>query len=150
MKKALAVALMFCAGAAAAQNHVTRCFQPNDIEAEQAILFQTELMVVAEACRDKAYIDFLRRNKDQIIAYQKHMIEFFRRHGESKADIAFDSWHTRLANQSALRNSQVPVSVLCAEGKTLLDTANMLKPKDFKSYVAEKANLHRQYYVACR
>jgi hypothetical protein len=150
MRKALAVALMLVAGAAAAQNHVTRCFQPNDIEAEQAILFQTELMVVAEACRDKAYIDFLRRNKDQIIAYQKQMIDFFRRHGESKADIAFDSWHTRLANQSALRNSQVPVSVLCDEGKRILDTANMLKPKDFKSYVAEKANLHRQYYVACR
>ena len=149
MKKALAVALMFVAGAAAAQGRV-KCHQPSDIEAEQAILFQTELMVVAEACRDKAYIDFLRRNKDQVIAYQKQMIEFFRRQGESKADIAFDSWHTRLANQSALRNSQVPVSVLCTEGKTLLETANMLKPKDFKSYAAEKANLHRQYYVACR
>jgi hypothetical protein len=149
MRKALAVALMFVAGAAAAQGRV-KCHQPSDIEAEQAILFQTELMVVAEACRDKAYIDFLRRNKDQVIAYQKQMIEFFRRQGESKADIAFDSWHTRLANQSALRNSQVPVNVLCTEGKTLLETANMLKPKDFKSYAAEKANLHRQYYVACR
>jgi hypothetical protein len=141
---------MFVAGAAAAQNHVAKCFKPVDIEAEQAILFQTELMVVAEACRDKAYIDFLRRNKDQVITYQKQMIEFFRRHGEKKADIAFDSWHTRLANQSALRNSQVPVSVLCAEGKNLLETANMLKPKDFKSYAAEKASLNRQYYSACR
>ena len=150
MRKALAVALMFVAGAAVAQNHVAKCHQPSDIEAEQAILFQTELMVVAEACHDKAYIDFLRRNKDQVIAYQKQMIEFFRRQGESKADIAFDSWHTRLANQSALRNSQVPVTVLCAQGKTLIDTANMLKPKDFKSYAAEKANLHRQYYTACR
>ena len=149
MRKALAVALMFVAGAAAAQGRV-KCHQPSDIEAEQAILFQTELMVVAEACRDKAYIDFLRRNKDQVIAYQKQMIDFFRRQGESKADIAFDSWHTRLANQSALRNSQVPVSTLCTEGKTLLDTANMLKPKDFKTYAAEKANLHRQYYTACR
>ena len=150
MRKALAVALMLVAGAAAAQNHVAKCHKPSDIEAEQAILFQTELMVVSEACRDKAYIDFLRRNKDQVIAYQKQMIEFFRRHGESKADIAFDSWHTRLANQSALRNSQVPVSVLCETGKTLLETGNMLKPKDVKSYAAEKASLHRQYYTACR
>jgi len=150
MKKAVAFAVLLFAGAAAAQSQATRCFQPNDIEAEQAILFQTELMVVAEACHDKAYIDFLRRNREQVIAYQKQMIEFFRRNGESKADIAFDSWHTRLANQSALRNAQVPVSTLCAEGKNLLETANMLKPKDFKSYAAEKASINRKYYLACR
>jgi hypothetical protein len=134
-------------GAAAAAG--PRCFKPAEIEAEQAMLFQTELMVVAEACRDPAYVSFLTRNRDTVVFYQKQLVEHFRRHGERRAEIALDSYLTRLANESSLRNGRVPVTVVCNQGATLLRTANALGPRDFRNYAAEKATLNRSYYRAC-
>jgi hypothetical protein len=126
------------------------CFLPAEIEAEQAMLFQTELMVVAETCRDPAYISFLKRNIEPVKQYQSRLIERFRRQGEKRADVALDSYLTKLANESSLRNGQVPVTTVCQQGATLLKTAQALGPVDFRNYAAEKAVLNRQHYRACK
>lgn len=126
------------------------CFLPDEIEAEQAMLFQTELMVVAETCRDPAYISFLKRNIEPVKQYQRRLVERFRRNGEKRAEAALDSYLTKLANESSLRNGQVPKTVVCDHGANLLKTANALGPVDFKNYAAEKAYLNRQHYRTCK
>jgi hypothetical protein len=150
MKKFVAVAAVTAMLVGAAQAQPTRCFLPAEIEAEQAMLFQTELMVISEACHDPAYISFLRRNLETVKHYQKQMVEHFKRNGEKRAEVALDSYLTKLANQSSLRNGQVPVTVVCNQGATLLRTANALGPRDFRTYAAEKAFLNRQYYRDCK
>jgi hypothetical protein len=126
------------------------CFSADEIEAEQAMLFQTELMVVAETCHDQAYVRFLKRNIDPEKQYQHRLVEFFRRHGDKGAERALDSYLTKLANESSLRNGQVPVTTVCQQGATLLKTANALGPADFRNYAAEKALLNRKYYKTCK
>src|SRR5271165_6478325 len=79
------------------------CYSAMDQEAEQAIVFQTNLMVVSSACRDETYGLFRARNKDAIIRYQKIMISHFRREGFRDAQGRFDSWNTSLANEIALK-----------------------------------------------
>jgi hypothetical protein len=150
LRKFAAVLALTAMAAGAAEAASPRCFLPAEIEAEQAMLFQTELMVVAEACRHPAYIAFLRRNLEPVKQYQAKMIEHFRRHGEKKADIALDAYLTKLANESSLRNGQVPVTTVCQQGAQLLKTADALGPRDFRTYAAEKATINRQHYLACK
>ena len=72
MKKvALAAALLAAASFQGASGADKQCYSAADIEAEQAILFQTNLMVLSSACKDTlpAYGEFRLRNKDAIIRY---------------------------------------------------------------------------------
>ena len=104
MRKAFLVAALFAAASLQAASAADRhCYSPTDLEAEQAIVFQTNLMVVSSACRDSVYGEFRARNKDAIIRYQKIMIDHFRREGARNAQSQFDSWNTSLANQIALK-----------------------------------------------
>jgi hypothetical protein len=155
MKKCLAglVAAMFsinAAHAAAPASAAGRCFKPADIEAEQAILFQTELMVIAEACRVPSYVNFTQRNRVAVIAYQKQMIDHFRRAGDRNATAAFDTYQTRLANQSALRNGQTPLPTLCSQAKEFLVVGNELDGDGFRRYAAARAATNQPYYRVCR
>jgi hypothetical protein len=134
----------------AAQASSPRCFLPQEIEAEQAMLFQTELMVVAETCDNPAYVSFLHRNLETVKYFQQQMIGHLKRHGEKRPEVALDAYLTKLANQSALRNGQMPVKVVCDQGTTLINTANALGPRDFRTYAAEKATINRQQYRACK
>lgn len=150
MRRFVVAAVLASISLGSAYGKGANCYAPAEIEAEQVILFQTELMVVAEACRDPSYVAFLTRNRDTIIDYQRRMIEHFRRNGERKAEISFDSYLTKLANQSALRNGQVPVETVCQQGATLMATANALGREDLRNFAAEKAALNRRYYAVCR
>ena len=63
MKKVvLAAALLAAASVATASAADRNCYSPGDIEAEQALLFQTNLMVISSACRDTVYGEFRARN----------------------------------------------------------------------------------------
>ena len=102
-KTVLAAAVCAVASLQAASAAERSCYSPTDLEAEQAIVFQTNLMVVSSACRDEVYGLFRARNKDAIIRYQRIMINHFRREGFRDAQSRFDSWNTSLANEIALK-----------------------------------------------
>lgn len=125
------------------------CFNAAEIEAEQAILFQTELMVVADACRDPSYVQFVKRNRETVVMYQKRMIDRFRRAGEKKAENAFDTYATKLANESSLRNGAAAVATVCEQAAQLIATANTLTNKSFREFAAEKAHYNAHFYNQC-
>src|SRR5437762_735138 len=62
------------------------CYSQSAIEAEQAIRFLTDVMVVSSTCQDTVYAEFRLRNRDPILAYQKAMIAHF--HGAPAASMA--------------------------------------------------------------
>jgi hypothetical protein len=132
-------ALMVAAGtlqAAAADRH---CYSQADLEAEQALLFQTNLMVVSSACRDSVYAEFRLRNKNAIIAYQRAMIAHFRREGFRNAQSQFDTWNTSLANQIALKQGAMPTVQVCQQAAQMLKMASTLDPKGFHDYAVAHA-----------
>lgn len=106
------VALCFASTAEAA---TPICFKSAEIEAEQAILFQTKLMVMSDVCSNQSYRSFTVRNREVIVSYQRQMIEHFRRVGGSgKPETAFDRYMTKLANEASLNTGTLPVSDVCS------------------------------------
>src|ERR1700694_5674580 len=111
----------------------TSCYSPSAIEAEQAIRFLTDVMVISSTCQDTVYAEFRLRNRDPILAYQKAMIAHF--HGAP----AFDSWNTSLANQAARKQAGMPTAQICQTAAELLIKAKALDPKGFRQYAANQA-----------
>ncbi len=119
------------------------CYSPNAIEADQAIRFMTDLMVVSSACQNTTYAEFRLRNKDPIIAYQKAMITHFR------GAPAFDKWNTALANQYSHKQSSVPPGQFCQQSEPLLKQASVLDPKGFRAFASAQANAASAHYAKC-
>ena len=131
----LAVLCLVVGATAATQE----CLRPAEAEAEQAIRFQTELMVVSETCHEQIYPHFLHRNRIALAEYQKRMIERYRRTGAARPKANLDTYMTGLANETALRVSAEPVEVLCREQADFLATADALDVKKFRRYIAKQA-----------
>src|SRR6516225_8943367 len=147
-KYALAAAL-FVAAAVQVASAGSQCSK-SDREAEQALIFQTNLMVVSSACRDPTYGQFRYRNKDAIIAYQRAMIAHFRRAGYRNAQAEFDRWNTSLANQIALKQGETPTVQVCQQAVDLLKMASTLDPKGFHDYAVAQAAKPADGPALCR
>lgn len=132
---ALVAAAFFNTASAADRN----CFSAADIEAEQAILFQTDLMVISSACRDTVYGEFRARNKDAILRYQNAMIEHFRRSGARNPKSAYDTWQTSVANEAARKQAVIPTGQFCQQSAERLKLASTLDTKGFHDYVTAHA-----------
>jgi hypothetical protein len=115
------------------------CYSATDIEAEQAILFQTDLMVISSACRDTVYGEFRARNKDTILRYQNAMIDHFRRTGARNPKNAFDTWQTSLANEASRKQAVVPTGQFCQQATEMLKLASTLDAKSFRDYAVAHA-----------
>src|ERR1700752_1919600 len=129
MKKFFVAAVCLAAWLQRALAADGRCYSAADQEEEQAILFQTNLMVVSSACRDEVYGLFRARNKDAIIRYQRIMINHFRREGYRDAQGRFDSWNTSLANEIALKQGATPTALVCQQAASMLKLASSLDAK---------------------
>ena len=123
------------------------CYSPAAIEAEEAIRFLTDLMVVSSACQDigeatAIYAGFRVRNQDPIRNYQKALIAHH--HGTA----GFDRWNTSLANQKAQKeggNQQ-----LCQQSAELLQKAKALDPQGYRAWAASEAAGAGDRYARCK
>ena len=136
MKKiVLAAALLAIAGGAqtgwAAKAAKSSCPPANAREAEAAIRYMTDLMIVSSTCQDTVYAEFRLRNRDAIVGYQKAMISYMR------GNAAFDRWNTSLANQAAQRNAGN--QQLCNQSVALLQQAKAMDTNAFRAYARSQA-----------
>src|ERR1700687_1305546 len=117
MNKIFLVAALIAASAVqpgwAADKAKSKCSPANAAEAEAAIRFMTDVMVIRSVCQDTHYAQFRLRNKDAIMAYQKVLIAHL--HGAP----AFDRWNTSLANQSSQKQAGLAAQ-LCQQSAARL------------------------------
>jgi hypothetical protein len=150
MRKAVLAAAIFAAasvqGASAADRH---CYSPADLEAEQAIRFQTNLMVISSACRDTVYGEFRARNTAAIIRYQKIMIAHFRREGSRNAQGEFDSWNTSLANELSLQQGAQSTALICQKAADLEKMASTLDARGLHDYAVAQAASTAETHPKC-
>jgi hypothetical protein len=141
MKKiAIVAALLAAAWVLPAAAAGRGCYSAKDLEAEQALLFLTNLMVASSACQhNDAYAEFALRNRYAILAYQKAMIDHFRRAGFRRPQSAFDRWNTSLANQISLQEGALPIAQMCQKAADLFKLANTLDSAGFRKYAAARA-----------
>jgi hypothetical protein len=139
-RAAIAAALLAVAWAMPASAAGRGCTSARDLEAEQALLFLTNLMVASSAChQNDAYAEFRLRNQYAIIAYQKAMIAHFRRAGYRRPQSAFDQWNTSLANRISLQEGAVPIAQVCQQAAGMFRLASTLDPAGFHRYAAAQA-----------
>ena len=140
MRKTVLAAALFAAASSQGVSAADRqCYSAADIEAEQAILFQTNVMVISSACKDTIYGEFRARNKAAIIRYQKAMIDHFRRTGARNAKSAFDAWQTSLANEASRKQAVVPTAQVCQQSVEMLKLASTLDARTFHDYAVARA-----------
>jgi hypothetical protein len=137
----LAVALFAAAALQAAPAESRNCYSKAELEAEQAILWQTNLMVVASACHDPSYANFRMHNSGAIIRYQHEMIDYFRHTGSRDATRSFETWITHLANEAAEKETGIPTPQICQQQAGLLRLARSLDTKQFHQLVAAQMAL---------
>lgn len=147
MKQWLMIAAMGAAMAlqpvSAAERARGDCYTQSAIEAEQAIRFLTDVMIISTTCQDTVYAEFRLRNRDPILAYQKAMIAHF--HGTP----GFDRWNTVLANQAAQKHAGMPSTVVCQQAADLLKQATALDPPRFRAFAASQAAAAAPQYPRC-
>ena len=139
MLRSATAAFLLLGSAVGAAAATPQCLRSNEVEAEQAIRFQTELMVVSDTCGAQTYTRFARRNREALVQYQQQVIERFRRAGAAHAEERFDAYLTKLANEASLRLGAEPLTVMCRDSQSLLATAEALSGDQFRRYVAEQA-----------
>jgi hypothetical protein len=147
MKRLVAIAAL-CAAmglqpVSAAEKARGDCYTQNAIEAEQAIRFMTDVMIVSTTCQDTVYAEFRLRNRDPILAYQKAMISHF--HGTP----GFDRWNTVIANEAAQRRAGQPSTIICQQAAELMKQASALDPPRFRAFAAAQAATAAPQYPRC-
>lgn len=145
----LAAALLAAASSQSLMAADRQCYSSGDIEAEQAILFQTNIMVISSACKDTVYGEFRARNSDAIIRYQKAMIDHFRRAGSRNAQSDFDRWNTSLANELSLKQGALPTAQVCQQAAEMLKLASTLDTKGLHDYAVAKATSAADSHPRC-
>jgi hypothetical protein len=148
-KVVLAAALCTAASSQGVSAADRQCYSAADVEAEQAILFQTNLMVISSACKDTVYGEFRARNSDAIIRYQKAMIDHFRRTGSRNAQSEFDRWNTSLANEISLKQGTLPMAQICGQAAEMLKLASTLDAKGLHDYAVTKATSAADSHPRC-
>jgi hypothetical protein len=131
-------------------HHVDRsCATPADIEAEQAILFQTNVMVVSSTCRDTIYANFRMRNAGAIIGYQHEMIDHFRHEGARRPSEAFETYITDLANDASRKENGQPTALICQQSAPLMKQASLLDSRGLHDYAIIQAKLVSANFTKC-
>ena len=150
MRKIVLAAALFAAASSQGASAADRqCYSAADIEAEQAILFQTNLMVISSACKDTVYGEFRARNQAAIIQYQKAMIDHFRRTGSRNAQSDFDRWNTSLANEISLKQGMLPMAQVCEQASETLKLGRTLDAKGLHDYAVAKATSSADSHPRC-
>jgi hypothetical protein len=150
MRKVVLAAALFTAASSQGVSAADRqCYSAADVEAEQAILFQTNLMVISSACKDTVYGEFRARNQAAIIQYQKAMIDHFRRTGSRNAQSEFDRWNTSLANEISLKQGTLPMSQVCEQASETMKLGRTLDAKGLHDYAVAKATSSTDSHPRC-
>ncbi len=151
MRKTVLAAAIFAAaslqGASAADRH---CYSAADLEAEQAIKFQTNLMVISSACRDTRVrrVSRAQHSRDHPLP-ENHdrLISDVRARATPRA--TFDAWNTSLANEISLRQGAESTASICQKAADLLKMASTLDAKGLHDYAVAQATSPAETHPRC-
>jgi hypothetical protein len=126
------------------------CYLPGEIEADQAMHFQTELMVLSDTCGGAFYRDFTVHNREQIMSYQHRLLDRFRRTGVKSPQASLDSFMTQVANEHALKDGAELRADVCSHAATLIAEATKIDRDDFRHRAAALAREKQAEYRRCK
>lgn len=99
------------------------CYSVPEFEAEQGIRLHTELMVVGLTCQSmdvkgepslfNQYKMFTLKHQARIQAWEKALVDYYKRTSKGNPTRNFDSFRTRLANETSQRAIALSTPVFC-------------------------------------
>jgi hypothetical protein len=123
-----------------AENEATgQCLLAPEVEAEQAILYQTDLMIISDTCGSDSYRTFTVHNRSEIVGYQRQIMNQFRRAGTRSPQAKLDSYLTNLANERSLAIGREKVQTVCHRFAAMLDDARSISGEQFRGHIARLA-----------
>jgi hypothetical protein len=143
------VGFTMTAGAAPAAT-ASHCFNSAEIEADQAVRYQAELMVVSDTCGVESYRNFTVHNRDQIIVYQHELVEHFKRDGVRSPQTMLENFMTQIANEFALQTGRELRQVVCSRSADFLTEADKLDNSAFRQHVSQLAAENAESYRRCK
>jgi hypothetical protein len=134
-----------------------KCYTPQQYRAEQAVRYQTQLMVAGMLCQQQAgqqiysqYQGFSLRNQDVINRAENQLIGFFRVHGgESTPERSLHSLRTNLANELSMRAMQQSIDKFCAAAIPRVKQAAMMQPRQFEKHLMDLNLTHNSTAPVC-
>lgn len=103
---------------------ISACYTKDEAVAEQGIRIHSELMVIGLNCQHltpagqvnlyQAYRDFTRRNSGVFSAYEKTLIDYYRRTGSPNPEGQFNVMRTQFANKVSLDAARTRPDVFCS------------------------------------
>lgn len=121
----------------------TPCYSVAEFEAEQGVRLHTELMVVGLTCQHmdvkgetslfNQYKLFTLKHQAQIEQWEKALVGFYKRTTKGNATRSFDSFRTRLANETSQRAIALTTPVFCASHAPLTAKVMALSMPEIKA-----------------
>ena len=128
----------------------TACYTANDMAGDQAMKYQTELMVYSDTCSHGiTFTTFLKNNQAAITTYQHQLIDHYRAAGAHGAEVTLDNYLTYLANQVTLLIDNLPTDSFCSGKADYFADAEGLNAEKLHRLVAERVSEHQKEYVHC-
>ena len=137
---AAVVATLLVSNAAQAQN----CAAPDDVQALQVRVLQTELMVAALSCQQQdPYNAFVIRFQPTLAVHGKALKSFFKRIYGGSATAQLDDFVTRLANEASLRGMR-DLKNFCGQSLELFKTIEAVDDTALETFVGawERRDAH--------
>jgi hypothetical protein len=134
-----------------------KCYTAQQYRAEQAIRYQTQLMVAGMLCQQQAgqqiysqYQGFSLRNQDVITRAENQLIGFFRVHGtEATPERSLHTLRTNLANELSMRAMGQSMDKFCATAIPRVKQAAMMQPRQFEKHLMDLTLTHTSYSPVC-
>lgn len=134
-----------------------KCYTPQQYRAEQAIRYQTQLMVAGMLCQQQAgqhiynqYQGFSVRNQDVITRAENQLIGFFRIHGtDATPERSLHSLRTNLANELSMRAMGQSLDKFCAHAIPRVKQAAMMQPRQFEKHLMDLSLSHTATRPVC-
>lgn len=107
-------------GPAAAATSSPACYSQEEFNAEQAVRFHTQMMVVGLTCRNAVpnqdlfikYKEFTNRHREALMRWEKVLIDHQRKMGANPTR-GYDTFRTELANQLSRRSATMTSGTYC-------------------------------------
>jgi hypothetical protein len=153
----LSAYMVFAADKPTALKAVQKCYTPQQYRAEQAVRYQTQLMVAGMLCQQQAgqqiysqYQGFSLRNQEVITRAENQLIGFFRVHGtETTPERGLHSLRTNLANEFSMRAMQQSIDKFCATAIPRVKQAAMMQPRQFEKHLMDLDLKHNSMQPVC-
>lgn len=138
---------------------VKQCYSAMEAEADQGIRIHSELMVIGLNCQHMgkrygqnlygSYRQFTANRGDLFAMYERVLMDFFKKRGDSNPESSLNTLRTKYANKISNDAATMRPDIFCAKYAPRIQQASAMKSDDFRKWAAMIFPQHPVSYPLC-